>query len=67
MLLTGTLNYIEPLPNEGEQGLFGPSMSKPFKNQRGEIIFYVVGGNLATQKTEIWEYKEKLDGQPTWQ
>jgi hypothetical protein len=32
MLLTGILNYTEPLPNEGEQVLFGPSMSKPFKN-----------------------------------
>ncbi len=67
MLLTGRRFEILPLPNEGYQGLFGPSMSKPLKNKDGDIVFYVAGGNFQTQQTEIWEFKENPNGTQNWQ
>ncbi len=49
------------------KGLFGPSMTKPFRKSNGEIIFFIAGGAMDTKKTEIYQYLEANDGRPnTW-
>jgi hypothetical protein len=45
-----------------KKGLFGPSMTKPFKKANNEITYFIAGGAIDTQKTEIYQYLEGNDG-----
>ena len=51
-----------------KKGLFGPAMTKPFRNSNNEITYFIAGGAMDTKKTEIYQYLEANDGSPnTWQ
>jgi hypothetical protein len=46
--------------------LFGPAMTKPTQNELGEVTFYVSGGDLTEDKTEIYRFNKTNDGEETW-
>jgi hypothetical protein len=46
--------------------LFGPAMTKPTQRYDGEITFFVSGGSLFEDRTEIYQYKRTKDNCETW-
>ena len=46
--------------------LFGPAMTKPMQKEDGEVSFYVSGGALQEDKTEIYQFRKTKDGYETW-
>ena len=55
---------ITPRPNL-IKSLFGPAMTKPIRTNLDEITFFVAGGALDSNKTEIYHYLE-TEGKGTW-
>lgn len=50
-----------------KKALFGPAMTKPYRNSKNEINYFIAGGAFDKQKTEIYQYLEANDGRPnTW-
>lgn len=48
------------------KALFGPAMTKPTFNKDDEVTFFVSGGVLDEDNTEIYQYKSTKDGNETW-
>jgi hypothetical protein len=46
--------------------LFGPAMTKPTQNEVGEVSFFVSGGDLNEDKTEIYRFSKTYEGVETW-
>ena len=38
--------------------LFGPSMTKPKRTANNDIIFFIAGGDVSSDKTVIYKYFE---------
>jgi hypothetical protein len=50
-----------------KKGLFGPAMTKPYRNSKNEITYFIAGGAFDKKNTEIYQYHEANDRRPnTW-